>query len=106
MLIFELMLETIVFSNFDKSYKQRLPEFDAYSHDQLKIQIHSGSVSVLVAFFWKIFKKCYFRYWSKIFILSDAQKMRQRRSVIPWIIPLQQSRKISVLNVLNFTKFS
>ena len=51
MLIFELIVETIVFSNFDKSYKQRLPEFDAYSHDQLKIQIHSGSVSVLVAFF-------------------------------------------------------
>ena len=56
MLIFELNLETIVFSNFDKSYKQRLPEFDAYSYDQLKIQIHSGSVSVLVAFFGKFFK--------------------------------------------------
>ena len=56
MLIFELNLETIVFSNFDKSYKQRLPEFDAYSYDQLKIQIHTGSVSVLVTFFGKFFK--------------------------------------------------
>ena len=100
MLIFELNLETIVFSNFDKSYKQRLPEFDAYSYDQLKIQIHSGSVSVLVAFFGKFFKKCYFRYWSKIFILSDAQKMKLRRSVIPWIILLQQSRKINVFQEL------